>query len=339
MAFCSRCGSQLNGGEAFCPSCGERVGDAPINQPEYNNFTPQPPYNYATTPSAAAPATPAIGVLKKVASSPLFLTGAIAFTLAIVFNFIRAFTVGSFFGVIMDCLYRFAELTDSYEIYYAICEAEYYLSGISNIITWASVLPTLIGMITSILIAIGLWLTFSAGADKTTSGFLTTGLTMIKVMTVISFVFTCIGYGLAVILMLIFTIGIIASSARFTPIAVILFFVIISVFAVVAVLSILYYVKLIKTINAAKTTARGGNADPYASAYVGVWCFVAAFCNLFSIVTAFTIAGKLSVLCSVISFCCFGILIFTYRSRMRILAYTPMPLSTGETAGESDFSN
>ena len=33
MAFCSNCGTQVNEGVKFCPSCGKPVGAAPANQP------------------------------------------------------------------------------------------------------------------------------------------------------------------------------------------------------------------------------------------------------------------------------------------------------------------
>ena len=336
MSFCSRCGSQLTEGAAFCQSCGQKIASASTAQPTQNT-SEQPNYSYIPYSADIAPATPAIGVIKKIASSPLFLTAAIAFTLVMVFEFISAFTFGRLFEAAVGYFFRFADLTESYELQHALYDLEYYLSDIINILTSVSVSVMFVGMIPSILVSVGLWRTFAAGADRKTGGFSTAGLTMIKVITVISFVFTCIGYSAALILMLIFTIGVIGYSYSVPVGAFIIFFFALSVLVAAAVLTVLWFVKILKMINAVKTTARAGNADPYASKYVGVWCFLTAFGNFFSLVTAFGIAAKMSALCSAVAFCCFGILIFTYRSRMKALAYTPMPLSSDFK--ESDSSN
>ena len=66
MKYCSKCGSQLADGVAFCPNCGTKV-DAPA-QPTYQSAQPtyqsQPTYQYQPQPTyqTAQPATNGVAI-------------------------------------------------------------------------------------------------------------------------------------------------------------------------------------------------------------------------------------------------------------------------------------
>jgi uncharacterized membrane protein len=49
VAFCSRCGTNVNDGVAFCPQCGAGIGVAPP-PPQYQQYPPQ----YAAAPPVAS---------------------------------------------------------------------------------------------------------------------------------------------------------------------------------------------------------------------------------------------------------------------------------------------
>jgi hypothetical protein len=48
MVFCQKCGKEIDGGAAFCPSCGAPAGGQPNNGPSYNSgpaYAPGPEFN------------------------------------------------------------------------------------------------------------------------------------------------------------------------------------------------------------------------------------------------------------------------------------------------------
>ena len=47
MAFCAKCGTQLNDGVAYCPSCGASTGSSPSAPPPPPPFEPAPSASYA----------------------------------------------------------------------------------------------------------------------------------------------------------------------------------------------------------------------------------------------------------------------------------------------------
>lgn len=318
MAFCQNCGTELTNDAAFCQNCGvpahkEQQSAQPQPQPQ-----PQPQYNYVPQPRyTAAPATPAIAVLKKVASSPLCLTGIIAFTLTLVLNLINAMSVGNIINTIIGNLYNLAYSLDSYELYEMLEMITPYING--GLISSGAGIVSFFSMLPSILIAVGLWLIFAAAINKKTSGFSTTGLTIIKVITIINLVFCSIGYGLSGVILLIFACIL---AAEGIPAALIIMLIFILIFAGAVALSIIYYAKTIKSLNSAIGIAANTNISAYASSYVGVICWIAAITGLFSIITAFGFAGKLSALCSCVASACFGMLIFKFKGQMNMLLFS-----------------
>ncbi len=359
MGFCSNCGAQTNDGSAFCMNCGASLlaasstssmsstGSWGQTQQTTGAWSPTPQYQptYAVQPSSHA-----IGVLKRVAASPLFLIATILTTLGILLRFISSLTGGNdIVASIVAALYQNGVL--SYWDYMEFLDA---YGEIYSVMNGINILSTLISLVPIILVAIGLWLTFGAGMSKSRADFSTTGLTMVKVINIINLVFECIGYGIGLILFVVMMIGVSAVSSYASSyssyygygsnyahtvagvsIGVIAICAIILI--AVAVLRIFWYVKINQSINAATGTARTGNGNMNASTYVGVFCFIGAACGfiglIFSIFTFTTVLSVITSLCSVAASILFGIVLFTYRSSMARLATTPMPLNMGMGTG------
>lgn len=320
MSFCPSCGAKAAEGSKFCEYCGTPLSTQTQTQQPPVQPSEQPVYSYA--PHPVAPATPAIGLIKKIASSPLFLVAAIAFSLTIVLQLINSLSVSSYPDKIVSILYQLAYEFDSYELMDALNQFTYYID--SNLLTLSSGVGAFTGMIPTIIVAIGLWLTFAAGANKKVSTFSTTGITVVKVMNMITLVFTCIGFGLGAIGLLIATIVLAAASSEVAVLIVLS--IVFIIFVIVGIFNIIYYSKINKTLKAVKQTALGTNPSPYASRFVGVICWISAILGLFGVITAFGFAGKLAVLSTSVATACFGALIFSYRSKMNALAATPVTI-------------
>ena len=337
MKFCSQCGSELQDGIRFCASCGTPVPTeettpaaqevapevAPIEtaEPE-QQATPSVEVQAAPQPQAAPVFTqpilpPAIKALKSLGTSPLFLVGVIAFTVNL---FMSLITSVSGTSGIMGIIYRIAsELDMEYAVYNA-------LDGMHRFATVSSAIGTIIGMIPSIILAIGLWMIFAACASKTAGKLGTGGLTTIKVMTMNNLIFVCIGLvisELALLVALIAALNSFAGEEGAIAIGIIMLVVLLCM-----VLSIVYYAKVLKSINAAKNTAITGRPYAQTSRFVGVLCYIGAVCSIIGIIpsigTVLTgymgiggfFASLMTTICSVATSICFGVLIFKYRSQM-----------------------
>ena len=360
MGFCSNCGAQANDGAAFCTACGASLstqasassmsstGSFGQTQQAPGAWSPAPQYQPQYQPTyAVQPLSPAIGVLKRIAASPLFLVATILTTLGVLLRFISSLTGGIDIASIMNALYQNGVI--GYWDYMEFLDT-YRYSEIYPLINGLNILSTLISLVPIILVAIGLWLIFGAGASKSRADFSTTGLTMVKVINIINLVFECIGYGIGMIAVVVMMIGVSAASSYassyssyygygydYAETAVGVSIGVIAICAViliaVAVFRIIWYVKINKSINAATVTARTGNGNMNASTYVGVFCFIGAGCGfigfIFSLVTYITALSIITSLCSIATSILFGIVIFKYRSSMARLAVTPMPLNMG----------
>ena len=192
--FCSNCGAKLADGSSFCPNCGTPVKQNTTNSNVYsqnsaNNNAPVYSYNhhagysYNSAPQHAnvpdPQHNPVLGILKKIGSSPLFIVCASLFTLSLLLSF--RYAVGGQ-NQIINSIYRIAEQFG----------VSYYLWDYWEPIRFAINGYALIALIPSILVAIGLWLTFASAHNKYQPSVKTAGLTIIKVINCINLVWSCI---------------------------------------------------------------------------------------------------------------------------------------------------
>ena len=317
--FCSRCGVENSEGAAFCKNCGNSLGKNAVTPPAAPVYTV---HNKAKAPLSS---NPVVNAVKQVASSPLALVAIIAFSAMVLVSLISSLVDRNALTAAIYSLLN--SLTEAgvdvpYEIYNAI-DSAYYSLG-SGLYVFASIL----GLIPSILICVGLWLTYSSAASRSSDGMKTSGLTTIKVINIIQLVGTCIAF--AFIELLIIIIGIAASSVAreysyyydyssgASLVATIGVVIPALIVAAVYTLQIIYQAKVIQSVNTAKKTITTGVPSDKISGFVAVWLFISAGFSLFGLATNF-----LGCACSITSLICFGILIYKYRNAMRAIMCTP----------------
>ncbi len=342
MKICPRCNTQFDDNSKFCPRCGvelqtynaEKTESTTPTEPTVNYTAPQqygqppqyqPPYYtppmpmYGTQPKAG-PQT-VLATLKSVCASPVILVALVAFSLTTVFNIAHAFFVQTdIFGNLYAVLIRFGLAEFAFEL------AES-MQDIMNIVNSTSVLLTVIGQLPSILIVLGSWLAYASAANKN-GPMKTGGLTLVKVVVIINFVFTFVS--LAFIMLAVGVLGAAAAdngyeflTPRFMAAEIVLFFILAFV--------VLYYVFLIKTVNAIKNTAQTCTPHYKASVFVAVCLFIMLISDFSSIISAAqalisgyvaplsAMISALAGICAAVSHLAYGMFIFTYRSRMKKL--------------------
>ncbi len=296
--YCPRCGTQNNDGVQFCQQCGMPLGAARPRQ--------------AAGPSRGEQ-------IKAAARSPFYLTGIIAFTCATLFALVNAALAPATFS---QYLYQFAMLAD--------------MDALSDPAVWqmldlmdrwggsTALLGALLGQLPAILICVGMWLLFASALKRGPAPASTTGLTFIKVVTIIRLVLFVLGL---VLVEGVLILSIVAASeyggGSVIGVMIVLALVVLAVAAVVVV----YYVLLVKTINTMGTTLRTQIPSDNVSVYVAVCCFImGGGAAIMAIAARGGFLRLLSGLCSATASITFGCLLFNYRGRMRMIAQTPTPV-------------
>lgn len=286
---CPKCGADIPNGAAFCQNCGMPVGQ-------------QPPM------VSRAPLSPAVRLQKKLGTSPLYLTGIIAYSCAILFTLANAVAGGS---GLTGLLYRYMDVlgSDSLEMYMAMRQLENSLDALRGF----SLLSALSGSLLLIVIAVGMWMLFASAADKTGAPMRDTGLSIIRIVTIIQLVCQCLLLGLLEVVMLL--IGAMAGSQMDEMWTIVIIAMLI--IAVFFVPTILMYAKLAKTLGVMRNTMRSGMASDQVSVYVAVMSIILGVLNLFSIFGGFF--AVLTSLCNAVAGITFGIFLFEYKNKMRSL--------------------
>lgn len=312
--FCPNCGKPCEDGMRFCQHCGAPLQDAGQQQsqaaPAYNPApSAGPVYTQAAAP-AYAPRPAESGVLqtlRRMARSPLYLTCAIGYTCMIVFTLVGSVS-GNSLGGLMSYLSLLA--SSSYEMNYLLGD----LYDIMPMLTGVSFGSALLSQLPAILVAVGVWMMFASALDNSGAPLKTAGLTMIRIIQIISMVLSCLMFLVVevLIIMLMSVVGRYDDSATGFFIALIL------IVAVVAVLDILYFVKLIGTIG--KIRQNIWTEKPYGkvSSYVAVLSILGGMASLFSIMAG-GVFGALASLGGAVAGIGFGIFLFQYRSQMQNL--------------------
>lgn len=289
----------------ICPKCGREIPDGTV-----------------CPCSVGAPmlsSNPAVNVIKKIGSSPLFLTAVILYSVTLVLTFISSITAGS---TIPYYAYSFME---SYgeslppSVYYSMMDAS---SG-------AAAFGAILGLIPSILIAVGMWITWATCRSTTSGNISTAGLTICKVISIITLVLLCI---VAAVFVVACFVLIFAGAAAFSSDSYYssyaagatagLVFVVILCAAVFA-LMIAYYASIVRTINRIKTSAMTGVPEYRISRFLTTLMWIAAVLSCISgLVALFTsfisgVATLASAVCTILLAVCLGQL----RKEMSIVAF------------------
>ena len=345
--------------QSFQPQQPATDGTFELPAPQYpapDAYAPQPyappaRNNYGQSAPPRSPLmggraiSPTLDAVHRMLRSPAFLIGSIAMSLVLIFSLIAGFSASTFqldYRTLRD-LVPGLDYRDFQEIQ----------NGLS-LFSGAGIAATVVGMIPTILLVIGLWLTYAAAAGRR-NPMPTAGLSMVKGVFIYQLVMICIAIGLILLFLLLFLVvggalsgelskafGSAASQysgaygsndtdfSIIASLALPILLVTILLFVGVFVMLILFYAKLIKTVNTVKKTIRTDEPSDQVSPFVAVLWFLSAFFSLFPAVLSFVIpqfsvlTGRmvfagLGSFCAIVAQVCFGVLIFQYRSEMRAL--------------------
>lgn len=307
--FCPNCGFQNADGVSCCQNCSTALtaqqGYQQQNNQPYQSYA-QPNVYGATIRSTH----PVINAVKNKGASVMFLVAVIAFSAAGLFGFLNSISgTSGIFGY----LYRLVSMLDM----------EDFIGDIYFAANGVSVFSAVIGMIPTILLGVGMWMTYASAANRRESGMKTAGLTIIKVISIINLVFMCIVLAIAEIILLIAVVNVSNSFFGTSEVVGLLIGAMIGVL-IGMTLMILYYVKLVKTINTMKMTITTGTPSDNVSAYVAVIAIIGGVLSAFSALPIGGILGygvnvlaMLSGICSAIASITFGAFIFSYKKAIR----------------------
>ena len=296
--FCKDCGTQLENGTRFCPNCGSAQAVTPPPRPV---IPPTAPVPFAEKVRATA---------KKVGSSPAFLIAIICFTLTLFLHLLTLQPAGSTYTTFEDLFTAFnIAQPDSLET----------LTLVTGIIS----------MLPGILIATGLWITYGTCVSRKPKAN-TAGLTMIFVVNLVELILTSLVLLGALVLMIIVyhtepwqLNGADADFEKAICLAIII------TLAATFAFALLSYIKVCTTASNVRNTLRTGMPNRRASRFVGVLCFISGVMlvllgggNLMmglAILLPSAFLSALSNLLTAASQILFGVLIFSYRSKMAAL--------------------
>lgn len=304
--LCPQCGKPVEDGTMTCPYCG-----APLLQtagPEASGPIYTRPPEAAPPPAYSAAEPPVIQLMRWLARSPYFLVPAIGYTCMLVFNV--AATLQSTSAVAMESYLAplYAYSTDAQMASLA--------NTLSTVLT-ASAGGALVGQIPAILVAVGIWMMYATAVDTSGKPLQTAGLTIIRVLQIISLVMVCLT---ALLMLVIFGLVFAAlgqvddAGAATAVLAVVLILI-----AVIFALGILYYAKLMRMLNDFRWTIRTGTPQGGVSTYVAVLSIVGGVVSLGTFLTGNLFSGLAGV-ASAVSGIGFGVLLFRYRDELRSIS-------------------
>ena len=311
--FCTNCGQACADNAAFCTNCGKKLTVNAVRPTSAQPAAPVPPAapqppRPVTQPVQPIAAGGPIQALKRVATSPTYLTAAIALSAAALFAFLQ--TILNHTNA-LDALY---DLLYELDLEYLLSDVYYY--GY-DAVSAGTVIVTLISMIPALLVIAGVWMIFTAARDPYNSGMSTSGLTLLKVMQIIGLVGMCVA-ALAMVVVCVIIIGVVSQYRDAGPIVAVILFVMI-LFAALMALMIVYEIKIIQSIDAAKMTIDTGVVSGKISGFVGVMAIVfGGFAALSGLGQLFTsVYAGLSSLGGATASIAFGMVLFAAKNELQ----------------------
>ena len=258
------------------------------------------------------------GMIRSLAGSVLFLTGAIGYSVYVVFELLTGFTGGtSLLGLWEDIMLK----SGSYSMMdYGTLDVFY------NVMTGMSVITTLITLLPAMVITAGIWMIFAAAKKNVLPGTAATGLTMIRIIAIIRLVFAALGLALMELAMILGMV--VAGSVGTDGYVTLIFIVAMLVIAAVSAVGILFYLKLSGTVSRMRQTLVTGMPDRKISLYVEIYCYLAgglsAIMALVSL-TSMSVWGMLANAGMATADIAFAMLLRKYRAQMEWILQNPQP--------------
>ena len=291
----------------ICPKCGRNIPDGSVCPCSYN------------TPVLSS--NPAVNTLKTIGSSPLFLVVSNLLSIAPVL------TIASQLGLrdnVWDLFYYAMQLDLDPSLFYPVIDAA----------SSMSVAGAVLSAVPAILIAVAMWITYASCRDTQSGNVSTAGLTICKVLSIISLVCICILAAILVLFMVILLIAGVAEAANdvygydasIAQAGIAVLLVLFVILAAVLALAVIYQVCVIKTINRIKATATTGVPDNRIPNFLVVMNYIeAAGMVLAGLANLFTtpILG-LGSLVGAATLVIISIILTRYRSGMTLLMYPPV---------------
>lgn len=239
---------------------------------------------------------------RKMAGSALFLTAVILYSLALVLKLLISMQgTGGWMGYIDNLLYQY--------------DMGYYIGSNPYIEAFrtGSAFGTVIGMIPSIVIAVGLWLIYAAAINKKNEKMSTTGLDVIRIISIINIIINII---CAVFLIFVMFAVIAVSGSESVGIIICIMIGILILFGIM----IIYNLKIMKSVNSVKYTILRGEILDEVSLFVAVVTFISGGFTAISALSSIVLGSFLTFLnngCAAAASILFGIILISYRNRMR----------------------
>lgn len=260
---------------------------------------------------------PIIRAVRAMLTTPLFLVGAIGYSVYGVFQFINRLAGGSEIRQLLNMFSRFGGRYSSV------------IQRYGNMYSGAQMLVTLLSVTPVILIAVGMWLMFASAKSTNQPQLNVTGLTMIRVVIIIQLICVCLVSVIGEIVLISAMVGVggmISSYGGGVGTVSGIFVVAMLVVAAVAILEIFYYLKLGTMVDTMKNVILTGVPDSEVSKYVEIFCYVmgglSAISALMSLVgmSMYSFLTNAGLATADISF---AIFMMKYRTNMNLLIQNP----------------
>ncbi len=300
------------------------VYDRPQSRDDFSQTTPIAARIYPGVPvgDGSVAHSEASQLIRKLASSPILLLGALFFTLSVLFP--------SYLNV-KNLLENYRVLTSG--------SGSLKVDFIANIAGGAGI------VLLNFLVMIGLWGVFCSGANKGREQMGTGGLSILSVVSIVMLMVLSLLAGVVAVMLVqnnsseeysslfrstfywiddtLYNFGVVFPNLDVDPLTYRNIF--LGSILVVLVLTIVYYGRIIKSIGTARLVIRTGGADDRVSVFValvtallaafsvyrGVWSFVKGDGSLEAILMG------VSLCLSAVAGLCFSVLLFKFRSGMR----------------------
>ncbi|MDP4119930.1 MAG: zinc ribbon domain-containing protein [Bacillota bacterium] len=329
MKYCLNCGTQNEDDFAFCKTCGVQLQNTNNNPQQTMPYGSQPMYSqqpnvqppaYQPPPYWAPPSTQpnpvfstsfAQNVIKSAGSSMIFLVATILVSLSLLFSIINGFIPVNINHIFENTNFRESLGSNYSNVYDVFTKYQGFFSGFS-----------LIALIPTLLICIGLWLFYFTCKDANNPNIKTSGLTIIKGVIIFNFIITCLIPLFFLMALIIASTSLnsldIPGSGGGAAIGVMLILFILS--CVIVIFPMIYCIFIIKSINNLKRTAQNVSPAMPISNFVAVMNIIfgsisvlAVLSNINSFPSVFSVIASF---CSAASLIAIAICIFNYNNEI-----------------------
>ncbi len=311
MKYCEKCGFSNEDTAKYCEECG-----APLAETQEQSA---PAYDAGMAESTAEPQNreSAVSVVRRMLSSPILLAIAVLLALSVVFTVIKS----------IDASYNLSltaftiSALEGFDLDLSALESNTVYNGVMSFLQTKSIGLAISSSVPSILLCVALFMQYSAARTAKGDSMGTAGLTVIRVMAVLSLI--------GAILVSVLTVGlfgflIVAMSQTEIPALIVLLAVILIFVAAGFGLWIAFYVGALRTLGVIRKAARNNIANSHISSYVAVILIIVGALSALGSLYSFgiqSVSGIAGGAANVL----LGVFLFRYRDAMQpIEARKPM---------------